>query len=171
MKLGVLRRDRGEGEQRRIQTRQVLLPLSRSEALCAERVGEGVGGVRGFPMKERLFIPPDLHKRMVEIARVLRKEHTRSEAILWQALRNRTLEGRKFRRQQPLGAFVLDFYCAEERLAVEVDGRIHESQQQADQLRQALIETLGIRFVRVTAEQVESDLAGALQAIQAAFTR
>ncbi|MCI0657706.1 MAG: endonuclease domain-containing protein, partial [Acidobacteria bacterium] len=106
---------------------------------------------------------------MVEVARVFRKEPTHSEDILWQALRNRQLDGRKFRRQQPVGAFVLDFFCAEERLAVEVDGPIHDNQREADQMRQELIESLGIRFVRLTAETVEHNLPAALSAIRAAF--
>jgi very-short-patch-repair endonuclease len=74
-------------------------------------------------------ISPELRYKMVEIARQFRKQPTPSEAILWQALRNRKLEGRKFRRQQPIGCFIVDFFCASERLIVEVDGLIHESQQ------------------------------------------
>ena len=88
---------------------------------------------------------------------------------MWQALRNRKLEGRKFRRQTPIGAFVVDFLCAEEMLVVEVDGKIHESQREADALRQEIIESLGLRFVRVTAEQVESDLPNVLNVIRSAF--
>jgi very-short-patch-repair endonuclease len=130
-------------------------------------VGEGPG-VRGQdPM--RLAIPRDLEQRMVEVARALRKARTPSEEILWQALRNRQLDGRKFRRQQPIGAFVLDFFCPEERLAVEVDGPIHESQREADQMRQELIESLGIRVVRLTAAQVETNLPTVLSTIRAAF--
>ncbi|MBN1287993.1 MAG: endonuclease domain-containing protein [Anaerolineae bacterium] len=106
---------------------------------------------------------------MTEVARQLREEATPSEDILWQALRRKQLDGRKFRRQQPVGAFVLDFYCAAERLAVEVDGAVHETQRGADQMRQEILETLGIRFVRVTAEGVETDLFAVLQAIRDAF--
>jgi very-short-patch-repair endonuclease len=124
---------------------------------------------RGPGGEGTLQVPPELAKRMVEVARVFRKEPTRSEDVLWQALRNRQLEGRKFRRQQPIGAFVLDFFCPEERLAVEVDGAIHESQQDADRIRQELIEETGIRFVRIPAETVENDLSAALDAIRMAF--
>lgn len=116
-----------------------------------------------------LNVPPELKKRMTEIARNFRKAPTQSEDILWQAIRNLQLDGRKFRRQQPVGAFVLDFYCANERLAVEVDGKIHETQQEADRLRQELIEELGIRFVRVSAEAVENDLPSVLQRIRSVF--
>ncbi len=121
--------------------------------------------------QERWKIPPELKTKMHKLAAELRKEHTDSEAVLWRALRNRQLEGRKFRRQNPIGAFVVDFYCSEERLAVEVDGRIHETQREADALRQEIIESLGVRFVRVTADQVERDLPGVLVLIRAAFEK
>ena len=106
---------------------------------------------------------------MHDLAVELRKEHTLSEDILWQALRRKQLEGRKFRRQNPIGAFVVDFYCPEENLVVEVDGAIHETQREADALRQEIIESLGIRFVRISAEEVESNLAGVLKKICSAF--
>ncbi len=119
---------------------------------------------------EKIVVPAELKEKMIEVARHFRKEPTRSEALLWEALRNRQLDGKKFRRQQPIGAFVLDFFCAEARLAVEVDGPIHENQREADRMRQELIEATGLRFVRVTAEQVETDLQGVLSAIRAALS-
>ena len=119
--------------------------------------------------QERWKIPLELKAKMHDLAVELRKEHTASEEILWQALRRKQLDGRKFRRQNPIGAFVVDFYCPEERLAIEVDGGIHESQVEADRLRQEIIESLGIRFVRVTAEEVETSLPNILSKIRAAF--
>ncbi len=118
---------------------------------------------------DRWDVSPELREKLRDAARELRKRPSRSEEILWQALRNRRLAGRKFRRQAAVGPFILDFYCAEERLAVEVDGPVHRSQQQADRDRQELLEGLGIRFARVTAQQVEDDLPGALETIRAAF--
>jgi putative DNA methylase len=106
---------------------------------------------------------------MRDVARQLRKNPTPSEAILWQAIRKQQLDGRKFRRQMAIGPFVVDFYCSSERLAVEVDGPIHETQREADQMRQELIESLGIRFVRIKAEQVKRNLPQALQSIRATF--
>ncbi|MDX2137691.1 MAG: endonuclease domain-containing protein [Chloroflexota bacterium] len=119
----------------------------------------------------KISVSPALKQRMVEAARHLRAEQTPSEEILWQSLRNRRLNGWKFRRQFPIGAFVLDFYCAESRLAVEVDGAIHRQQVEADTMRQSLLEELGIRFVRVTADQVEQDIVGVLRVILAAMER
>ncbi len=119
---------------------------------------------------DKIVVPPMLLEVMTAIARRLRHEQTQSEIILWEALRGRKLDGRKFRRQQPVGAFVLDFYCAEERLAVEVDGAIHDTQVEADAERQAILESLGIRFIRVSAELVEQDLPLTLNRIKSAFT-
>ena len=118
---------------------------------------------------ERWKAPRDLKKKMHVLASDLRQRSTKSEALLWNALRDRKLDGRKFRRQDPIGAFVLDLYCADERLAIEIDGGIHQLQQEADKLRQEIIETLSIRFVRVTSAQVESDLSAVLQTIQSHF--
>jgi very-short-patch-repair endonuclease len=117
----------------------------------------------------KLNVPFDLKQRMIAVARHLRAEQTASEDILWQSLRNRGLDGWKFRRQFPIGAFVLDFYCPQARLAVEVDGLIHLQQLDADAMRQALLEELGIRFVRVTAAQVEQSLPAVLALIRVAL--
>ena len=105
-----------------------------------------------------------------QAAREGRKELTKSEGILWEALRNRGLGGRKFRRQHPVGTFILDFYCHDESLAIEVDGGIHEGQATADAQRQRAIESVGVRFVRVSADLVDSDLPAALAKVEAAFS-
>jgi len=125
----------------------------------------GEGGSEG----QYWEISPALKKKMTEVARQFRKEPTTSEGVLWQALRGRKLEGRKFRRQQPIGAFIVDFFCGAERLIVEVDGGIHESQQEADQQRQELLESLGLRVVRVSSELVETNLDEALAVVRQGF--
>src|SRR5260221_14579793 len=91
---------------------------------------------------------------MRDVARQLRQEPTPTEAILWQKLRRQQL-GYKFRRQAPIGPFVVDFLCTAARLVVEVDGPIHASQQQVDHERQVLLGGLGLRFVRVSSQDVE----------------
>jgi very-short-patch-repair endonuclease len=101
----------------------------------------------------------------------LRRAETASERALWDALRDRRLCGRKFRRQQAMGPFVVDFYCAAERLVVEIDGSIHDDAAQivADKSRQQAIESVNIRFLRVSSELVLSDLAAALRLIETAL--
>lgn len=114
-------------------------------------------------------VPTALRTTMNEVARQFRKQPTCSEALLWQALRGKQLDGRKFRHQQPIGPFVVDFFCSSQRLIVEVDGPLHDSQQQADKHRQQLLESLGLRFIRVSAEQVEHNLPSVLETIKQAF--
>jgi very-short-patch-repair endonuclease len=108
---------------------------------------------------------------MVEVARDLRRDSTPGEDVLWRALRGRALAGRKFRRQQPIGAFVLDFFCAAERLAVEVDGSVHDDPEQAelDAERQTIIESLGVRFVRLSDSFVRGNVDAAVAIIAASF--
>ena len=110
--------------------------------------------------------------RMLQAARDLRRSQTRSEALLWERLRARRLDGLKFRRQHPLGPFVLDFYCELAGLAIEVDGGVHESPsaRDRDRERQALIEAAGIRVVRVRADLVEFDVESAIESIRATLT-
>jgi very-short-patch-repair endonuclease len=76
------------------------------------------------------------------------------------------LDGIKFRRQQPIGYFVVDFYSSVYRLAVEVDGPIHESQKEADAARQEILEILGLTVLRIKTEIVEQSLPTALTQIR-----
>lgn len=123
--------------------------------------GEGVPRIGVSSVRRRLT---------GERARTLRQEATRSERILWEALRGRSLDGRRFRRQQPIGPFIVDFFCPSERLVVEVDGPVHVAQQDADQERQEQIEQAGYRVLRLPAALVEQSLPTALAQIRAAFS-
>jgi very-short-patch-repair endonuclease/type I restriction-modification system DNA methylase subunit len=110
---------------------------------------------------------------VVELARKLRQQQTRAEELLWMCLRNRMLNGLKFRRQHPLGRYIADFYCAEKRLVIELDGAIHfhPDQQAYDQIRQQEIEARGLIVLRLRNQQVEYDLEHALDLIANAATR
>jgi len=120
-------------------------------------------------MPARWEVSDGLRVRMRDLAREQRKNPTPIESLLWEALRGTKLDGRKFRRQQPVGPFIVDFYCPEERLVVEVDGGVHASQQREDADRQEALESLCLRFVRATHDEVIFDLIGALARIRAAF--
>ncbi len=112
----------------------------------------------------------DVDASTSEAARLHRKQPTPTEEILWQALRGRQLAGLKFRRQQPLSQFIVDFLCAERHLIVEVDGAIHEDQIEYDVERTAYLNSLGYQVIRFTNEQVINDLDFVLQAIRVAAT-
>ncbi len=104
-------------------------------------------------------------KAKVAFAREQRKHSTRAERQLWSALRHRQL-GAKFRRQHPISDFVLDFYCAEAALAIEIDGPAHERQAEYDHWRDVRLRQMGIRVLRFAEELVNRDLDGVLQAIK-----
>jgi very-short-patch-repair endonuclease len=89
-------------------------------------------------------------------ARSLRRAMTKPEVMLWQALRGSRLEGLRFRRQHPVGPYILDFFAASAQLAVEIDGEMHGDPVQAghDARRDAWLRGQGIRVLRVTARDV-----------------
>jgi very-short-patch-repair endonuclease len=96
--------------------------------------------------------------------RSLRSNMPKAEALVWARLRDRQVEGCKFRRQYSVGAFVVDFYCPELKLAVEIDGPSHsrDGVPEYDTERQLFLEGKGITVVRVTNERVYQDLDGAI---------
>ena len=93
------------------------------------------------------------------LAGILRRSETEAEKILWLELKNRKCAGLKFRRQHPFGRFVLDFYCLEKALAVEVDGGIHKNQdtRENDIRRTKELEDFGVRVIRFTNQEVIED--------------
>jgi very-short-patch-repair endonuclease len=102
-----------------------------------------------------------------ETRRRLRGTMPPAEARLWSRLRARQVLGRKFRRQYSVGPFSLDFYCVEEKLAIELDGDSHFSPEarESDAQRQHFIESFGIRFLRFTNHEVYDNLDGVLEVI------
>jgi methionyl-tRNA synthetase len=108
--------------------------------------GRGVGG-EGQSLRKKL--PP---KELIELARKLRDQQTDAEQLIWGLLRDRRLHDAKFRRQHPIEVqnkkFVLDFYCPEARLAVELDGGQHVDRADQDAVRTRLLEQQGITVLR-----------------------
>jgi very-short-patch-repair endonuclease len=102
----------------------------------------------------------DAHPRTLKLARRLRKTMTKAEVVLWSALRGRQLGGLKFRRQHPLGPYVVDFFCVSHRLAIEVDGGWHADADRAcrDADRDAWIRSRAIRILRLPNDLVLDDL-------------
>jgi very-short-patch-repair endonuclease len=95
-------------------------------------------------------------------ARKLRREMTLAEVLLWNQLKRRQMLGYDFDRQRPIGKYVVDFYCKELRLAVEVDGRSHDVKEQSDRERQRELEELGVAFLRFWDAEVKRDMRGVL---------
>ena len=99
-------------------------------------------------------------------ARKLRKEMTLPEALLWRLLKGKPM-GVKFRKQHPIGEFVVDFYCAEKRLGIEIDGMAHDMgcNPNRDVRRDAAINKMGIKIVRIAASEVLRDVDATADAI------
>ncbi len=132
-------------------------PVERSTPLP---LGEGKG-------EGKKHLPSDL----LDFARELRKTATDAERLLWRLLRNRALEGAKFRRQHPVPPYVLDFYCHELKLAIEVDGGQHNEppRKKRDEERTAFLESHGIRVLRFWNREVLHETEGVLEAIYQAI--
>ena len=97
-------------------------------------------------------------------AQRLRRETTDAERKLWRALRNRQLDGAKFRRQQPIGPFIADFVCQERRLIIEADGGQH-SESLNDARRTAFLESKGYRVLRFWNNDILRNVDGVAQII------
>ncbi|WP_428682006.1 endonuclease domain-containing protein [Sphingopyxis sp.] len=102
-------------------------------------------------------------------AKSLRHALTDQEKKLWGALRDRRLGGFKFRKQQPIGPFIADFVCQEQRLIVEVDGSQH-ADSESDAARDTFLNGKGYRVLRVWNNEVTGNLSGVLTAILAALS-
>jgi very-short-patch-repair endonuclease len=137
--------------------------LSPSIPLSVHGEGEGEPrcGHRDWSMRRGLW--GDLKP----LVREQRHEPTQAEALLWQSLRRRQVLGFRFRRQHPIERFVVDFYCSEARLVIEVDGAVHNTTREYDSLRPRLLESMDITVLRFSNEQVLHENEAVLSAIVA----
>jgi len=100
------------------------------------------------------------------VVRDLRKKQTKSESIIWNILRNRKINYRKFIRQYPFSykesdrskLFVIDFYCSELKLAIEIDGSVHNNLIERDFQRDMILKEKGINVVRFSNQEVETNI-------------
>jgi len=88
------------------------------------------------------------------VARQMRHEPTSAEDFLWQRLRGRQLAGYKFHRQHPVDRFIADFYCAKSGLIIELDGKVHQQQTEADLERDQRLTELGFRVLHFSNAQI-----------------
>ena len=119
-------------------------------------------------MRQRLS---DLVKQAV---RSLRKDQTEAEKVLWRALKDRKLLGKKFLRQHPIvfdwrgreRFLIADFYCHEAKLVIEVDGGIHEQQKDYDEAREYVLKSLGMKIIRFKNKEIIDQLKESLSALK-----
>ena len=115
--------------------------------------------------KSRLILP--YNKALKELARKLRKNMTVSEKLLWNELKGKKISGFDFDRQRPIDNYIIDFYCKDLMLAIEIDGIVHDNEEskEKDIIRQEKLESLGVRFLRFKDEDVKTDLSEVVRAI------
>ena len=112
----------------------------------------------------RKIIP--YNPKLKQIARNLRNHSTLSEVLLWQQLKSKKMMGYDFHRQKPIDQFIVDFYCSELMLAIEIDGESHDYKVAYDRERQACLEGLGVKFLRFDDMDVKQNLDGVVLAIR-----
>ena len=103
---------------------------------------------------------------LTNVAKRLRHEMTDAERVLWREVRAHRFAGFKFKRQEPLGLYVVDFVCYEAKLIVELDGGQHANQQEADAERTRWLESRGFRVVRFWNNDVLANIEGVMQEIE-----
>ena len=117
-------------------------------------------------MKPKRKIYP-YNPKLKLLARKLRNNSTHAEVLLWNQLKNKKLKGYDFHRQKPILNYILDFFCHELYLAIEVDGFTHDNeiQQAKDKIRQTEIEALGIKFLRFDDVEIKTQMYGVISEI------
>jgi very-short-patch-repair endonuclease len=137
--------------------------------------GEGrrrSGGERSIPRgKGRKLVTEIVRGKRVSApqlaaARDLRSRQTPAEQYLWQHLRAGRIDGLRFRRQQPLGPYILDFYCSVAKLVIEVDGPIHNQQLDYDRERDAYLSAHDLRVLRFPNDTVLRNIDTVLRTIR-----
>jgi len=113
---------------------------------------------------------PKLTTQQVICSRILRSNLTDAEKLLWRHLRRKQIAGIKFRRQHPVGRYVVDFTCLQKRLAIEVDGGQHAEMQPHDRQRDAYLAKQGFRAMRFWNNEVLGNIDGVMEQIWNALT-
>ena len=103
--------------------------------------------------------------KLKELARKLRKKSTLSEVLFWQKVKGKSFKY-EFHRQVPIDNFIVDFYCHELMLAIEIDGSSHDEKQDYDQNRQFILENLGVKFLRFEDIDIKKKMFWVLEELQ-----
>jgi very-short-patch-repair endonuclease len=132
------------------------LPLKEGEMRFLSLDGRGKKGEGDFK----------LDKNLTQIAKKLRKESTHAERLLWRHLKTKQLEGYKFRRQEPIGNYIVDFVCYENRIVIEVDGSQHQTEKAKDKKRDLWLKSQGFKVLRFWNNEVLNNLEGVYKVIK-----
>jgi len=103
---------------------------------------------------------------LTNLAKKLRKSPTEAESILWSRLRARQVEGTKFKRQQPIEGYIVDFVSFEKRMIIELDGGQHAEEHEKDGIRGGILEENGFRILRFWNNEIFENLDGVLETIR-----
>ena len=103
-----------------------------------------------------------------EKRRILRNNMPNAEKLIWEKLRRRQIKNKRFLRQYSVGKYVIDFFCPEIKLAIEVDGDTHNSSEEIeyDKYRQSEIENLGIKFLRFKNDEIFENIVNVIKKIE-----
>jgi len=113
---------------------------------------------------KRKIIP--YNPKLKVLAKELRRNMTTSEILLWNQLKSKQMHGCDFDRQRPIGNFIVDFYCKELSLAIEIDGDSHTFNYEKDEVRQLNLEKLGVNFLRFEDIDIKKNMNNVLRVIE-----
>jgi len=115
-----------------------------------------------------MHIKPPINKEKLEKCKTLRKNSTPQEIIVWSRLRAKRFHNLKFKRQYPIGKYIVDFICLDKKLIVEIDGSQHkeESQERYDKERTKYLEKLGFKIIRFWNDEVNTNIEGVFLKIE-----
>ena len=118
-------------------------------------------------MARNVIIGQRVEGSKIQAAKQLRRNMTPAEGLLWRKLRQNSINGLHFRRQQVIAGFIVDFYCHAAGLVVEVDGPVHKQQRENDQARDAILSGMGLHILRISNDEITADLTDVLRKILA----
>lgn len=122
---------------------------------------EGIHGC--VAVMRRKIIP--YNPKLKQLARNLRNKSTLAEVILWRHLKGKQIYGYDFHRQKPINNYIVDFYCPELMLVIEIDGSTHGDKIKYDELRERKLKGLGVKFLRFQDRDIKNNISGVLDNI------
>jgi very-short-patch-repair endonuclease len=151
-----------------------LMPLNPKHSGFVSAIGDLPTPPVGHPSEEGILCPSGRREiigyegYLKELARKLRQNMTLGEVLLWQRLKRKQIQGYDFDRQRPIDRYIVDFYCKDLKLAIEIDGSSHDGEEAKlnDDIRQERLESLGVRFLRFTDADVKRNMEMVLDSIE-----